>query len=93
MPSPARLFKRFPTVGTNGHLDLSLSCRESEDPLKTHTGYDQGPEIHGRPRRMSLLVGEAQLVGSMGRWSVGVGRSHPVTMRRPSFKTLSMKIM
>ena len=34
MPSPARLFKRFRAAGTNGRLDLSLSWRVSEDPLK-----------------------------------------------------------
>ena len=34
MPSPARLFKRFRSAGTNGRLDLSLSWQASEDPLK-----------------------------------------------------------
>ena len=34
MPSPARLSKRFCAAGTNGHLDLSLSWRAFEDPLK-----------------------------------------------------------
>ena len=34
MPSSARLFKRFRAAGTNGHLDLGLSWRASEDPLK-----------------------------------------------------------
>ena len=29
--------------------------------LKDHARYDQGPEIHGGPRRVSLPVGEAQL--------------------------------
>ena len=28
---------------------------------------------------------------STGRWSVGVKRRHPVTMRKASFKTLSMR--
>ena len=61
--------------------------------LKDHATYDRGPEIHGKPRRVSLPVGEAQLAGclSTGRWSVGVGRRHPVTMRKASFKTLSMR--
>ena len=27
----------------------------------------------------------------IGRWFVGVGRRHPVTMRKASFKTLSMR--
>ena len=26
--------------------------------LKDHTGYDQGPEIRGKPRKVSLLVGK-----------------------------------
>ena len=34
MPSPARLFKRFRSAGTNERLDLSLSWQASEDPLK-----------------------------------------------------------
>ena len=28
---------------------------------------------------------------SMGRWSVGVGRRHPVTIRKASFRTPSMR--
>ena len=34
MPSLARLSKRFRAAGTNGHLNLSLSWRASEDLLK-----------------------------------------------------------
>ena len=34
MPSLARLSKRFRAIGTNGRLDLSLTWRVSEDPLK-----------------------------------------------------------
>ena len=34
MPSLARFSKRFRAVGTNGRLDLSLTWRVSEDPLK-----------------------------------------------------------
>ena len=61
--------------------------------LKDHTRYDRGPEIHGKPRRVSLPFSEAQLAGclSTGRWSVGVGCRHPVTMRKALFKTLSMR--
>ena len=33
--------------------------------LKDHTIYDRGPEIHGKPRRVSLPVGEAQLAGCL----------------------------
>ena len=39
--------------------------------LKEHKRYDRGPEIHGKPRRVSLSVGEAQLAKClyMGMWS------------------------
>ena len=63
MPSLARLSKRFRAAGINGRLDLSLAWRVSESPLKDHTRYDRGPEIHDEPRRVSLPVGEAQLAG------------------------------
>ena len=33
--------------------------------LKDHTRYDQDPEIHDEPRRVSLPVGEAQLAGCL----------------------------
>ena len=34
MPSPATLFNRFRAAGTNRRLDLSLSWRASDNPLK-----------------------------------------------------------
>ena len=33
--------------------------------LTDHTRYDQGPEIHGKPRRVALPFGEAQLAGCL----------------------------
>ena len=33
--------------------------------LKYHTKYDRGPEIHGKPRRVSLPFGKAQLAGCL----------------------------
>ena len=33
--------------------------------FKDHTRYDRGPEIHGKPRRVSLPFGEAQLAGCL----------------------------
>ena len=39
--------------------------------LKDHTGYDQGPGFHNKPRRVSLLVGEAQLVEYLEIWVNG----------------------
>ena len=42
--------------------------------LRDHTGYDWDPETHGKPRRVSLPVSEAQLAGCLrvqvgGPWS------------------------
>ena len=49
--------------------------------LKDHTKYDQGPEIHGKPRRVSLPFGEAQMsgclrvqVGGPLEWDAGIQR-------------------
>ena len=65
--------------------------------LKDHTRYDQGLEIHDEPRRVSLPVGEAQLAeclrvqaGGPLEWDVGVIQD-TVTMRKASFKALSMR--
>ena len=33
--------------------------------LKDHTKYDQGPEIYGKPRRVSLPFGEVHLAGCL----------------------------
>ena len=33
--------------------------------LKDHARYDQGPEIHGKPRRVSFPFDEAQLAGCL----------------------------
>ena len=41
--------------------------------LKNHARYDRGPEIHGKPRRVSLAFGEAQLAGCL---RVQVGGCH-----------------
>ena len=82
MPSPARLCKRFHAASTNRRLDL-VSLGGSEylrTHLKDHTRYDQGPEIHGKPRRVSLPVGEAQrarclnlvLVSGPLEWDAGI---------------------
>ena len=69
MPSPTKFFS---AAGTNGRLDLIFSWRASEDQLKDHTEYDQGPEIHGKPRRLSLLVDKAQQDGCMKVWESGL---------------------
>ena len=74
MPSSARLLKGSRATGTNERLNLNLFWPASEDPLDDNTKYDQGPQIHGEPRRVSLNP------ESVDKWSVGVGRRHPVTI-------------
>ena len=61
--------------------------------VKYHTGYDQGTEIHSKPRRMLLLVGEAQLAGCLKLWVVAceVGRRHLMTMCKALFRTLYIR--
>ena len=64
MPNLASLFNSLRAAGTNVLLEFSFSWRELEDQLKRPCKIcDQGPEFHGKPRRFSHLVGEAQLPG------------------------------
>ena len=94
MPSPARLFKRFRAAGTNVHLYLSLFWRASEDPLKRPYKIRSGSR-DSRWAKESVAPSPRSSAGwmleNMGKWSVGVGRRHPVTTRKTSFKTLSMR--
>ena len=71
MPSHAKLFKRFRAAGKNKRLDLILFDEHQRTHLKDHTRYDQGPEIYGKPRKVSLPVGEAQLAGCLRLWVGG----------------------
>ena len=68
MPSPARLSKGFRAADTNVVVSIGEYLRTH---LKDHTRYDQGPEIHDEPRRVSFPVGEAQLAGSLRVQVVG----------------------
>ena len=53
-------------------MQILVSLGEHLKPyLKDHTGYDQGPGFHNKLRKMSLLVGEAQLVGHLEIWVSG----------------------
>ena len=79
MPSLARLSKRFRTAGTNGVWILVSLGQYLRTHLTDHARYDRGPEIHGKPRRVSLPVGEAQLagclkvqVGGLLEWDAGI---------------------
>ena len=94
MPNLARLSKRFRAADTNGRLDFSLTWRVSEDPLKRPYKIWSGSrdprwakESIAPIRRSS----DGWMSESIRRLSVGVGRRHPVTMRKASFKTLSMR--
>ena len=84
MPSPARLSKRFRAAGTNGRLDLSLSWRASEDTLKRP--YKISGSRDRRWAKESVAPSQRSsarwIPESMGKWSVAVGRRHPVNMRR-----------
>ena len=66
MPSPARLFKRFHTASTNGHLDLSLPWQVSKDPLKRP--YKVRVQRSMVSQGVSLPVGKAQLAGCLKVW-------------------------
>ena len=59
MPIPARLFNRFHAADTNRRLDLVFLSEHLRNHLIDYAGYDQGPEIHGKPRIVSLPVGKA----------------------------------
>ena len=94
MPSLARLFNRLRAAGKNGRLVLVSLGEHLRTQLKDHAAYGQSLEIYGKPRKVSLQVGEAQLDGCLKVWVGGPlewDARKPVTMRKASFKTLSMK--
>ena len=51
-------------VQTNVKILVSLGDH-LRTHLKEHTEYDQATGIHGKPRRVSVLFGEAQLTGCL----------------------------
>ena len=62
----SKVVQIIPAGGTNGHLDFSFFLGEHlRTHVKDHTRYDQGPEIHGKPRRVLVSVGKAQLAGCL----------------------------
>ena len=79
MPSLAKLFQRFKQLAQTGVWILVSLGEYLRTHLKHHTRYDRSQEIHGKPRRVSLPVGEAQLarclsaqVGSPLKWDAGI---------------------
>ena len=92
-PTPVHR-QRFRAADTNGRLDLSLTWRVSEDPLKRPYKIWSGSR-YSRWAKESVAPSRRSSAGWMSestdKWSVGVGRRHLVTMRKASFKTLSMR--
>ena len=91
MSSLARLPKRFRVADTNGRLDFSLTWRVSEDLLKRPYRIwlrSRDPQWAKESVTLSRQSSAGWIPESTGRWSVGVGRRHPVTMHKASFKTL-----
>ena len=65
MSNLARLFDRFAQLAQTG-IEILVSFGEHlRNNLKDHTKYDQGPGIHGEPKKVLLLVNEAQLAGCL----------------------------
>ena len=71
MLSPAKLFERFRTAGTNGSPGPCLFWRASEGLLKRPYIIWSRTKIHGKPRKVLFLVGEAQLAGCLKVWVSG----------------------
>ena len=64
--------KDFAQLAQTGVLILVSLGEYLRAHLKDHTRYDQGPEIHGEPRRVSLPFSEAQLAGCLRVWISGL---------------------
>ena len=94
MPNSDKLCNSFRAAGTNGRLDLSLSLLLAFGsvswPCKMQPGSKElrlaKESVTPWWRRSADWMPE-----KTGRLSVGVGRRHPVTMRKASLRTLSMR--
>ena len=94
MPNSVKLCNSFREAGTNGCLDFSLSllaaCGSVSWPCRMWRGSKKL-----RLAKESVAPWQRSSAGWMpertGRLSVGVGRRHPVTMRKASLRTLSMR--
>ena len=71
MPTLARLSKIFRELAQMGVWILVSLGKHLRTYLKDHTRYDRGPEIHGKPWRVLLPVGKAQLAGCLKVWVSG----------------------
>ena len=94
MPSLGRSFNSFHEAGTNGRLDFNLSLGTSGNPASSSRKIWSGPRVP-RLAKESVAPERRSSAGWMpervGWWCVDVGRRHPVTMRKASFKTLSIR--
>ena len=84
VPGLAKLFSSFPASDT-GRLKLGLTWQASEKPQQTMQNVARVSATEAKkgvtPCRRSS-VGWIQK--KIGTWSVGVGRRHPVTIRKRS---------
>ena len=94
MPNSEKLCNSFRAAGTNGCLDFSLSllaaCGSVSWPCRTWPGSKElqlakKSEAPWRPSSAGWMPEKTS------RLSVGVGRRHPVTMRKASLRTLSIR--
>ena len=67
MPSPQGCLKDSAQLAQTDVRILVSFGEHLRTHIKNQTRYDQGPEIHSRPRRM-LLFSEAQLAGYLKVW-------------------------
>ena len=94
MSSLDKLPNNFHAAGTNGRLDLSLpscvSCCPTNCLCSTWSGswIARFVKKSVAPNRRSSAD---WIPARTGKFSVGVGRQHPVTMRKASLRMLSMR--
>ena len=94
LPNSDKLCNSFRAAGTNGRLDFSLSllaaCGSVICPCRM---LPESKEL--RLGKESVACGRRSSAGWMskrtGRLSVGVGHKHPVTIRKASLRTMSMR--
>ena len=85
--SSDRLFHSFHTAGTNGRLDLSLpwcaSCCPINCPCKTWSG-SWIARFAKKTVALNLRSSAGWMPARTGKFSVGEGRKHPVTIHKAS---------
>ena len=91
---PTQICNSFRAAGTNGCLDFSLSLLAAQGSVSWPCRMWPGSK-ELRLAKESVAPWRRSEAGWMiertGKLSVGVGRRHPVTMRKASLRTLSMR--